>query len=172
MNELIKITNNSAGQDVVSARELYNFLEVDTPMSIWIKRMFDYGFEEDKDFITILLESTGGRKQKDFALTLDTAKEISMIQRSEKGKLARRYFIECEKELRFFKTYQKIENKLVKSIKLENKKHQKNNIEPTDKILLNFMKNERELTMINTIEKLKKDLKKLTDACASNGIYL
>lgn len=62
--------------------------------------MFEYGFDESKDFSPFLTESTGGRPQTDYALTLDTAKEIAMLQRSDKGKQARQYFIECEKQLK------------------------------------------------------------------------
>ena len=98
MTELIKITEQN-GQKVVSARDLHNYLEVDTPLSMWMPRMIEYGFDEGKDFITFLLESTGGRPSTDYALTLDMAKEISMLQRSEKGKTARQYFIACEKKL-------------------------------------------------------------------------
>lgn len=98
MIELIKITEQN-GQKVVSARDLHNYLEIDTPLSMWMPRMIEYGFDEGKDFITFLLESTGGRPSTDYALTLDTAKEISMLQRSEKGKTARQYFIACEKKL-------------------------------------------------------------------------
>lgn len=98
MIELIKITEQN-GQKVVSARDLHNYLEIDTPLSMWMPRMIEYGFDEGKDFITFLLESTGGRPSTDYALTLDMAKEISMLQRSEKGKTARQYFIACEKKL-------------------------------------------------------------------------
>lgn len=96
MKELIKITEHK-GEKVVSARELHQFLEVKTEFKDWILRMLDYGFEQDKDFSSFLSESTGGRPSKEFALTIDTAKEIAMIQRNEKGKEARRYFIEVEK---------------------------------------------------------------------------
>lgn len=72
------------------------FLEVKTDFTEWCKRMFEYGFEQDKDFTPILGKSTGGRPSTDFALTLPTAKEISMLQRTEKGKEARKYFIACE----------------------------------------------------------------------------
>jgi phage anti-repressor protein len=78
--------------------------------------MLEYGFEQEKDFTPILGKSSGGRPSKDYAgckvfnalanqdlteyaLTLDMAKEISMIQRSDKGKQARQYFIACEKRL-------------------------------------------------------------------------
>ncbi len=99
MKELIKITDRY-GEQVVSARELHKFLEVDSVFTTWCKRMFEYGFEDGKDFVSILEESTGGRRKTDFALTLDTAKEISMLQRSEKGKQARQYFIDMEKKAR------------------------------------------------------------------------
>jgi phage anti-repressor protein len=67
----------------------------------WIKDLIaDYGFVEGVDFLTNLSKSTGGRQAIEYTLTMDMAKEISMVQRSEKGRQARRYFIECEKRLR------------------------------------------------------------------------
>lgn len=99
MEELIKIKKTDNGQ-IVSARDLHEFLEVDTNFTTWCKRMFEYGFDEGMDFVPIMEESTGGRPSIDYGLTLDSAKEISMIQRSEKGKIARMYFIKCEKTLK------------------------------------------------------------------------
>lgn len=96
-NELIKVTKDDNGNSVVSGRDLHDFLEVGTPYDKWFPRMCEYGFSEEIDFSTFLSESTGGRPRTDHALTLDMAKEISMIQRTEKGKQARRYFIEVEK---------------------------------------------------------------------------
>lgn len=96
-NELIKITKDDNGNSVVSGRDLHDFLEVGTPYDKWFPRMCEYGFSEEIDFSTFLSESTGGRPRTDHALTLDMAKEISMIQRTEKGKQARQYFIEVEK---------------------------------------------------------------------------
>lgn len=96
-NELIKITKDENGNSVVSGRDLHEFLEVGTPYDKWFPRMCEYGFSEEIDFSTFLSESTGGRPRTDHALILDMAKEISMIQRTEKGKQARRYFIEVEK---------------------------------------------------------------------------
>lgn len=98
MTELIKIEEKD-GRSVVSGRQLYNGLQITTPYTIWFKRMCEYGFEDQKDFITILLQSTGGRPMEDHALTLDMAKEISMIQRNDLGKMFRQYFIQCEKQL-------------------------------------------------------------------------
>ena len=96
--ELIKITTNENGEQLVSGRELHEFLEVGTPYDKWFPRMCEYGFSEGTDFSTFLSESTGGRPRTDHAMTLDMAKEISMIQRTEKGKQARLYFIEVEKQ--------------------------------------------------------------------------
>ncbi|WP_289147678.1 ORF6C domain-containing protein [uncultured Megamonas sp.] len=96
-NELIKITKDDNGNSVVSGRDLHDFLEVKTAYKDWFPRMCEYGFTDGKDFSSILSESTGGRPRVDHAMTLDMAKEISMIQRTEKGKQARQYFIEVEK---------------------------------------------------------------------------
>ena len=98
MEKLINITEKN-GRQVVSARELHEFLEVDTQFRTWIDRMLDYGFEENIDYTRANI-FVRGNEAKDYALTLDCAKEISMIQRSEKGKQARRYFIACEKQLK------------------------------------------------------------------------
>lgn len=97
MNTLIPITQTDDGRQAVSGRALHQFLEIQTPYNKWFPRMVDYGFTEGEDFTTILSESTGGRRAEDHILTLDMAKEVSMIQRNEKGRQARAYFIECEK---------------------------------------------------------------------------
>jgi phage anti-repressor protein len=102
--ELIPIgTDSINGQQVqtVDARKLHGFLEVGTEFKDWIvRRIEDYGFESEKDFCSFLSESTGGRPSKEYHLTLDMAKEIAMVERSEKGREVRRYFIECEKRLK------------------------------------------------------------------------
>ncbi|MDN6035158.1 MAG: antA/AntB antirepressor family protein, partial [Lactococcus lactis] len=102
MNQLITITQNENNDQVVSGRELHEFLEVKTPYHIWFERMAEYGFAENVDFIGFEQKSSklGGRPSVDHALKIDMAKEISMIQRNEKGKQARQYFIEVEKELK------------------------------------------------------------------------
>lgn len=100
MENLITITEQD-GKQIVSAGELHRFLEVESNFTTWAKRMFEYGFEDEKDFPPILEETNIGRPSTDYTLT-DTAKEISMIQRSEKGKVARLYFLACEKKLKEF----------------------------------------------------------------------
>lgn len=87
------------GKQTVSARELHEKLEVSTQFKDWIKRMIDYGFEEGKDYCSFLSESTGGRPAMEYFISIDMAKEICMIQRSDKGKAFRQYFIECERRL-------------------------------------------------------------------------
>ena len=98
MNELIKITTNDVGEPTVLGRELHEFLEVKTLYKDWFPRMVEYGFTEGKDFSSFLSESTGGRPSIDHLLTIDMAKEICMIQRTEVGKQARQYFIQVEKD--------------------------------------------------------------------------
>jgi len=96
MNELIKV-NYDSEQLTVSGRELHEVLEVDTPYHIWFPRMCEYGFADKMDFCTILFESSGGRPATNHAVTIDMAKEICMLQRNDKGKQARQYFIQLEK---------------------------------------------------------------------------
>lgn len=99
MNELIKIVEND-GRKAVSARELHSFLEIKEKFSAWVKRMIDYGFMEGIDYVSLSENSEkphGGRPLLDYAITIDTAKHWSMMQRNDKGMQARNYFIEIEK---------------------------------------------------------------------------
>ena len=98
MNELIKIETNENGDVRVSGRELHAFLEVKTPYIKWFPRMVEYAFTEGEDFWTNLSESTGGRPATDHMMTIDMAKEICMVQRTERGKQARQYFLSVEKD--------------------------------------------------------------------------
>lgn len=91
---------------LVNGRELHKFLESKQYFADWIKdRISDYQFMQDIDFRVIhsfMKDDTafgGKRKIIDYHLTLDMAKELSMVERNPKGKEARRYFIECEKRL-------------------------------------------------------------------------
>lgn len=96
--ELIKVTTNENHEPVVSGRNLHEALGVKTPYDKWFPRMVEYGFTENQDFSTFLSESTGGRPATDHVIKLDMAKEIAMIQRTEKGKEVRQYFIQVEKD--------------------------------------------------------------------------
>ena len=99
--ELIKV-DYSGGRPAVSARELHEFLEVETPYHKWFPRMCEYGFTENQDFAVMDIfvhHSQGGpQSKKDAAITIDMAKEICMLQRNEKGKIARRYFLQLERD--------------------------------------------------------------------------
>lgn len=105
MNELLKVEINENQEPVMSARELHEFLEIKTAYKDWFPRMSEYGFEEEVDFNPLKFEQVqkeGTREVKrevvDHVIKLDMAKEIAMIQRSEKGKAARTYFLQIEKE--------------------------------------------------------------------------
>lgn len=100
MNELIKIEVRD-GQQLVSGRALHEFLEINTPYTQWFERMVEYGFIENIDYFphSQKCESggiTGVKVIQDHLMTVAMAKELSMIQRTEKGKQARQYFIKCE----------------------------------------------------------------------------
>ncbi|MHC9535332.1 phage antirepressor KilAC domain-containing protein [Enterococcus faecalis] len=100
MNELIKVTTNENDEQLVNGRELYEFLGVKDNYTDWFKRMIKYGFDENVDFISFSEKSDkpfGGRPQVNHYVKLDMAKEISMLQRTDRGKQARRYFIQLEK---------------------------------------------------------------------------
>ncbi|ADQ81346.1 antA/AntB antirepressor family protein [Riemerella anatipestifer] len=99
MNELIKITEQN-GKQAVSARELHSFLESKQDFSTWIKnRIEKYGFIEEQDFTLHKFVERGTWKHE-YVLSIDTAKELAMVEGNEKGKQARQYFIECEKRLK------------------------------------------------------------------------
>lgn len=99
--ELIPLTENDDGIQAVTGRDLYEFLEVETEYRHWFPRMVEYGFEQGKDYTVKndrVPDSMGRmRERTNHIVSFDMAKEISMIQRTEKGKQARQYFIECER---------------------------------------------------------------------------
>jgi len=101
MNELVKVQQNEQGQNVVSAKDLYLFLGYDkSQWSRWFKKNIienQFAFENE-DWVGFDTMSNGNVKT-DFALTLDFAKRISMMARTERGEEVRKYFIECEKQL-------------------------------------------------------------------------
>lgn len=104
MKELIKVTYDN-DRPAVSARDLHDFLEVKTAYKDWFPRMCEYGFTMGEDFNPLKNERVQmegnrcvSRTVDDAILTIDMAKELCMIQRNEKGKLARQYFIQIEKD--------------------------------------------------------------------------
>lgn len=115
MNEIISI-NYDNEQPTVLGRDLHEALEVKTSYKDWFPRMCEYGFEEGKDFSSFLSESTGGRPGTNHQLTIPMAKEICMLQRSDKGKEFRRYFIKIEEQ------WNTPEAVMSRALKLANKK--------------------------------------------------
>ena len=96
MEELIKIQHDN-DRITVLARDLHQFLEVGTDFRHWFPRMCEYGFTEGIDYTPVIFDHPqNGQPTKDYQLTVAMAKEIAMIQRNEKGKLARQYFIQIE----------------------------------------------------------------------------
>lgn len=130
MNELIKI-DYSNEQPAVSARDLHEFLEVGADYRHWFPRMCEYGFTEGQDFNPVKIDRVqqeGGRMVSrivdDAALSIDMAKEICMLQRNEKGKIARQYFIQLEKDWnspeRVMARALKIADQQIKKLEAEN----------------------------------------------------
>lgn len=115
MNDIISINYNDE-QPTVLGRDLHEALEVKTSYKDWFPRMCEYGFEEGKDFSSFLSESTGGRPRTDHQLTVPMAKEICMLQRSDKGREFRKYFIEIEEQ------WNTPESVMSRALKLANKR--------------------------------------------------
>ncbi|EUT50340.1 hypothetical protein O298_01155, partial [Staphylococcus aureus M0111] len=101
IGEMFNIQEKENGEIAISGRELHQALEVKTRYNDWFERMINYGFEEKIDYTALTQKRVTAQGNAinylDHALTLDTAKEIAMIQRSEPGKRARQYFIQVEK---------------------------------------------------------------------------
>jgi anti-repressor protein len=128
MQELIKIQANENHEPITSARELHEYLEINTPYKQWFDRMKEYGFVEKIDFATVTQKcaiANGGYQDKhDHHITIDMAKELCMIQRNEKGKRARHYFIAVEKEYnspeKLMARALRIADQTINSLRIEN----------------------------------------------------
>ncbi|MEG0579854.1 MAG: antA/AntB antirepressor family protein, partial [Niameybacter sp.] len=93
----IKITERD-GKKAVSARELHTFLGCTERFANWFERQLQFGFDENHDYVGCkTFNALANQELNDYAISLDMAKEVSMLQRSEKGKQARKYFLDCEK---------------------------------------------------------------------------
>lgn len=124
MNELIKVTYDN-DRPAVSARDLHEFLGVGADYRHWFPRMCEYGFTEGQDFNSVKndrVQMEGGRMVSrtvdDAILTIDMAKELCMLQRNEKGKQARQYFIQLEKD------WNSPEKVMARALQIANKKLQ------------------------------------------------
>ena len=103
--ELIQVSKECIGSqdavNAVNAKELNSKLGVKTKFVDWMKRAIEkYGFEDGVDFISFLGKSEGGRPSAEYSVTLDMVKELCMLDDSDKGRQFRRYFIECEKQVK------------------------------------------------------------------------
>ena len=128
MNELIKIEINENNEQIVSARELHKFLEVKTRYNDWVnKRVKEYGFIENIDFIAITQKKVTAQGNTseyiDHLLKINMAKELAMIENNDKGRVIRKYFIDCENkwnspEMILMKANQ-IQHRMIQSYKKE-----------------------------------------------------
>ncbi|HBI2262598.1 TPA: antA/AntB antirepressor family protein, partial [Listeria monocytogenes] len=100
-NDMLPVLENEKGEKFVNARELHQSLQVGKKFTTWITdKLSNYRFSKDEDYFPILGESTFGRPRTEYLLTLDTAKELAMVQNNEMGRAIRKYFIEVEKQAR------------------------------------------------------------------------
>ncbi|MEV2964862.1 phage antirepressor KilAC domain-containing protein, partial [Paenibacillus larvae] len=101
MNQLIQTHSNENGNLLVSGRDLHEFLEIGTEYRKWFGRMVEYGFTENVDFVRVTQKcpTPGGMQEiVDHHIKIEMAKELSMIQRNDKGKQARQYFLDLERK--------------------------------------------------------------------------
>lgn len=119
-NELVPVYKNDKGNKLVNARELHEWLGVGKDFTTWIKdRIIQFGFIENEDytsFTEIGEREIGATRRKEYIVTLDMAKELSMVERTEKGKEARQYFIKCEEKLQELSKPSCIEDVLIQSL--------------------------------------------------------
>ncbi|HCX4106151.1 TPA: antA/AntB antirepressor family protein [Escherichia coli] len=180
--QLIPVFNGTISNEtalLVNARDLHTFLDVGKRFASWIvERIAEYGFVENQDFMIIsqVREKIGrGRPAKDYHLILDTAKELAMVERNEKGRQVRRYFIECEKRLRQQET--KVEKVLsgfmpaiMEAIKLEDKKEYSAPLKPGYRSLIHSPSGVLGLTehslLMNLLNQLQDDGHDVSGAAA------
>ncbi len=180
--QLIPVFNGTISNEtalLVNARDLHTFLDVGKRFASWIvERISEYGFVENQDFMIIsqVREKIGrGCPAKDYHLTLDTAKELAMVERNEKGRQVRRYFIECEKRLRQQET--KVEKVLsgfmpaiMEAIKLEDKKEYSAPLKPGYRSLIHSPSGVLGLTenslLMNLLNQLQDDGHDVSGAAA------
>lgn len=170
-NELIKIENKN-GQKTVSARELHKGLEIGRDFTTWVKGRIDkYDFAEGVDFTRVsLIHQNGGIKggdvkSVDYALTLDMAKELCMVENNEQGRQIRRYFIECEKQLTaIVKSQPKLTREQELALKIIDKKADANDLLEYKEIvqLKSIDGNNLVLTCSQVVQQLKFNIPNLT----------
>lgn len=170
MENLIKIEERN-GEQLVSGRELHKFLENNERFSKWWERMVSYGFEENKDFTSVqksTVVNNGAKKEiGDHLMKISMAKELSMLQRNERGKQAREYFIKCEE------AWNSEDMVLARALQIQNKKilGYKEHIE----VLENKIKEDApRVSFAETIEKASDCIlvREFSKIIANEGIHL
>lgn len=172
MESLIKIEERN-GEQLVSGRDLHEFLEIGTPYKKWFDRMCEYGFTENVDFLTVDKNVYGQngqlmpQKESDHLMKVSMAKELSMLQRNERGKQAREYFIKCEE------AWNSEDMVLARALQIQNKKilSYKEHIE----VLENKIKEDApRVSFAETIEKASDCIlvREFSKIIANEGIHL
>lgn len=170
MESLIKIEERN-GEQLVSGRDLHEFLEIGTQFSKWFDRMCEYGFSETKDYIAIsqkrLTAQGNETTYTDYLMKISMAKELSMLQRNERGKQAREYFIKCEE------AWNSEDMVLARALQIQNKKilGYKEHIE----VLENKIKEDApRVSFAETIEKASNCIlvREFSKIIANEGIHL
>lgn len=173
MRELITLSQSQIGNetiDTVNARDLHVFLESGQQFTDWISnRINRWSFTENRDYTVFhnsMNNPDGGRPLKDYFLTLDMAKELSMVERNAKGKQARQYFIECEKQLKAPKDLSKTDlahmviesekEKLALEAKNLDQSCQINNLTPKAKAYESFLEAKGEVTLQNSMREINR----------------
>lgn len=159
MNELVKVGMNENQEPVVSARELYERLEIKTRFSDWWKSQLNYGFEEYIDFTGVgtptVVNNGAILELQDYVIKLDMAKELAMVSKSDKGKEVRKYFIQVEKD---FNSPEKI---MARALQIANRELSTLRIQMEEqKPLVEFaekVSNTSDVVLVGTFAKLIKD---------------
>jgi anti-repressor protein len=175
MRELIKITTNDQGDQLINGRDLHKFLDIKEKYTQWFDRMIDYGFEENIDYITMSekREIGIGKGLTDNILKLSMAKEISMIQRTDRGKQARLYFIECERKLKEIKpslpkNYIEALHKLIKAEEEKEMLRMEIDLAYETKA---WISDKKTATAMNMASQLSKENKKLKEKIGAKKTY-
>lgn len=167
MESLIKIEERN-GEQLVSGRDLHEFLEGSERFSKWWERMVSYGFEENKDYTPYQkVHPQNKQEYTDYLMKISMAKELSMLQRNERGKQAREYFIKCEE------AWNSEDMVLARALQIQNKKilGYKEHIE----VLENKIKEDApRVSFAETIEKASDCIlvREFSKIIANEGIHL
>lgn len=170
LENLIKIEERN-GEQLVSGRDLHEFLEVKTKFKDWFPRMCEYGFIENKDYIAVAQKRATAQGNEttytDYLMKISMAKELSMLQRNERGKQAREYFIKCEE------AWNSEDMVLARALQIQNKKilGYKEHIE----VLENKIKEDApRVSFAETIEKASDCIlvREFSKIIANEGIHL